>query len=66
MDRPFFIIPSTLGSGNIIIISNTNPVDLPLSASVYAYEIGNNLSNFEKMLGGDIGVSSIPKLDRQW
>ena len=39
MNRPFFIILATPGARNIIIICNTAPVELPLYASVKAYEI---------------------------
>lgn len=51
MDRPFFAIVETPGSGNVVRIVNTATVEFPLAASVEAY----SLANYDDMpiVGGD-------------
>ena len=38
-DRPFFCILNTPGSGNVVRIVNTAPIEFPMSASVFPYFI---------------------------
>merc|ERR1712063_241439 len=40
LDRPFFCYLMTPGSGNVIRIVNTAPVEFPLTCSVGAYKVG--------------------------
>ena len=40
LDRPFFAIVETPGSGNVVRVVNTAPVEFPLYASVDAYRVG--------------------------
>ena len=42
LDRPFFAIVETPGSGNVVRVVNTAPVEFPLYASVDAYRVGGN------------------------
>mmetsp|Transcript_1050 Transcript_1050/g.1169 ORF Transcript_1050/g.1169 Transcript_1050/m.1169 type:complete len:305 (+) Transcript_1050:58-972(+) len=48
LDRPFFAILETPGSGNVVRIVNTATVEFPMTCSVGAYKIGNK-SSFEEM-----------------
>mmetsp|Transcript_42566 Transcript_42566/g.72608 ORF Transcript_42566/g.72608 Transcript_42566/m.72608 type:complete len:297 (+) Transcript_42566:120-1010(+) len=41
LDRPFFAIVETPGSGNVVRIVNSAPLEFPLYASVDAYTISN-------------------------
>lgn len=41
LDRPFFAIIQTPGSGNVVRIVNTAPVEFPLTATAVAYEVGS-------------------------
>lgn len=42
MDRPFFAVIQTPGSGNVVRVVNTAPVEFPMSATVAAFETGNS------------------------
>jgi hypothetical protein len=42
MDRPFFAVIQTPGSGNVVRVVNTAPVEFPMSATVAAFEAGNS------------------------
>jgi hypothetical protein len=50
-DRPFFCILETPGSGNVVRIVNTAPVEFPMTAGVVPHSI-----NQEMLSGGDVGV----------
>ena len=41
-DRPFYCVLDTPGSGNVIRIVNTAPMEFPMSASAIPYSINNN------------------------
>ena len=50
-DRPFFAILETPGSGNVVRIVNTAPVEFPMTAGVVPHLINtNNLGGV--VLGG--------------
>merc|ERR1712003_51371 len=48
LDRPFYAILETPGSGNVVRIVNTATVEFPLTASVGAYKTGSK-NSFEEM-----------------
>ena len=52
-ERPFFRTISTPGSGNVVRIVNTAPVEFPMTAGVVPDEIDNTVSAEEPVLGGD-------------
>jgi hypothetical protein len=52
-DRPFFCIIETPGSGNVIRVVNTAPIEFPMLASVVPYRISNNRSS-RPTVGGDV------------
>jgi hypothetical protein len=52
-DRPFFCIIETPGSGNVIRVVNTAPIEFPMLASVVPYRISNNRSS-RSTVGGDV------------
>lgn len=53
MDRPFFCVIESPGSGNVVRIVNTAPVEFPLTAWVEAYSVSSLYSDTEPVLGGD-------------
>lgn len=52
-ERPFYAIIDTPGSGNVIRVVNTAPVEFPLRASISAYKIGTIGYELEPVIGGD-------------
>lgn len=55
MDRPFFCVIASPGSGNVVRIVNTAPVEFPMTAVVEANEINYSYSPMDPVLGGDSG-----------
>jgi hypothetical protein len=53
--RPFFAIVDTPGSGNVVRIVNTAPIEFPMVASVQPHFIDESVSQFEPVIGGDSG-----------
>merc|ERR1712023_104658 len=54
-DRPFFCILETPGSGNVVRIVNTAPVEFPMTASVVPHSI-NEAWTTDAVLGGDVVI----------
>jgi hypothetical protein len=59
-DRQFFAIIETPGSGNVIRVVNTAPVEFPMRASVIAHSISDNMHagavmRGDVVIGGDVG-----------
>ena len=55
-DRPYFGLLATPGSGNVIRIVNTAPVEFPLVASVIPHSYNNNL-DLSSVIGGDVIIN---------
>ena len=53
LDRPFFCILETPGSGNVVRVVNTAPVEFPMTAAVVPNSI-NEQMGYEAVLGGDV------------
>jgi hypothetical protein len=56
-DRPFFGIIETPGSGNVVRVVNTAPVEFPLTASVVPHSINRDMASgsSDAVIGGDVG-----------
>jgi hypothetical protein len=52
-DRPFFCVLETPGSGNVVRIVNTAPVEFPMSAAVVPHSINVEMAS-GAVLGGDV------------
>ena len=65
MDRPFYAILKTPGSGNVVRIVNTSTMEFPLTAALDAYELGDFDLNSDIVVGGD-GSEFNGKRDLQW
>ena len=55
LDRPFFCILKTPGSGNVVRIVNTAPVEFPMTASVVPRSFNPDVSS-DAVLGGDVVI----------
>lgn len=55
MDRPFFAILETPGSGNVVRVVNTATVEFPISVSVEPYTVRSDYDDQGPILGGDSG-----------
>jgi hypothetical protein len=55
MDRPFFCFLATPGSGNVVRIVNTAPVEFPMAASVVPHSINEAMAT-GAVLGGDVVI----------
>ena len=55
-DRPFFCILETPGSGNVVRIVNTAPVEFPMTAGVVPHLINEDMlaASSQAILGGDV------------
>jgi len=54
-DRPFFCILETPGSGNVVRVVNTAPVEFPMAAAVVPHSINDRIST-DAVLGGDVVI----------
>jgi len=54
-DRPFFCILETPGSGNVVRVVNTAPVEFPMAAAVVPNSINQDMAQSDVVIGGDIG-----------
>ena len=54
-DRPFFCVLETPGSGNVVRIVNTAPVEFPMTAGVVPHSINNEMTS-GAVLGGDVVI----------
>lgn len=54
-DRPFFCVLETPGSGNVVRVVNTAPVEFPMTASVVPGSINNEMQS-GAVLGGDVVI----------
>ena len=54
-DRPFFCYLVTPGSGNVVRIVNTAPIEFPMTAGVVPHSINNDMSS-GAVLGGDVVI----------
>jgi hypothetical protein len=55
LDRPFFCVLETPGSGNVVRIVNTAPVEFPMTAAVVPDAINDEMAS-GAILGGDVVI----------
>merc|ERR1711908_165471 len=55
-DRPFFCILQTPGSGNVVRIVNTAPVEFPMTAAVVPDLVNTQMGSMDPVLGGDVVI----------
>jgi len=61
LDRPFFCVLETPGSGNVVRVVNTAPVEFPMTAAVVPHSINQEMSTGavlggDVVIGGDVGM----------
>ena len=54
-DRPFFCILETPGSGNVVRVVNTAPVEFPMTAAIVPNSINTDMAS-GAVLGGDVVI----------
>ena len=54
-DRPFFCLIATPGSGNVVRVVNTAPVEFPMTAAVVPHLINSEMES-GAVLGGDVVI----------
>merc|ERR1719326_2644447 len=54
-DRPFFCLLETPGSGNVVRVVNTAPVEFPMTAGVVPHSINPDMST-GAVMGGDVVI----------
>jgi len=52
LERPFFAIIDTMGSGNVVRVVNTAPIEFPMTASVQPHNINDKISPTDPVIGG--------------
>jgi len=50
LERPFFAIIDTLGSGNVVRVVNTAPMEFPMTASVQPHRMIKNISPLDPVI----------------
>jgi hypothetical protein len=55
-DRQFFCILETPGSGNVLRVVNTAPLEFPMRASVVPHSINHNMHLLGAEMGGDVVI----------
>merc|ERR1712129_327241 len=53
--RPFFCVLETPGSGNVVRVVTTAPVEFPMTASVVPHSINDAMGSGDVVIGGDAG-----------
>jgi len=53
LERPVFMVIESPGSGNVVRVVNTAPVEFPLTAWVEPYMVGSSMSATDPVIGGD-------------
>jgi hypothetical protein len=51
--RPFFAIIETLGSGNVLRVQNTAPIEFPMMASAQPHFIDEGVGYLDPVIGGE-------------
>jgi len=52
LERPFFAVIDTMGSGNVVRVVNTAPMEFPMTASVQPHSINEKWSATDPVIGG--------------
>merc|ERR1712228_698040 len=52
LERPFFAVIDTMGSGNVVRVVNTAPMEFPMTASVQPHSINEKMSLTDPVIGG--------------
>jgi hypothetical protein len=65
IDRPFYVILECPGSGNVVRIVNTAPVEFPMTVSCEPFLVGDSKNAQEPVLGGDNAAGFMASVS-QW